>query len=164
MKMPWLVTKVILWRRRRRTYGTIRLSRCAAGRPPTLVVALGEANIAIFDAAISARRRILCILVFHFYLIIDHKIHWSLIIIDHFIQSQDEIWFKISNSSKNYFVDFKCINQLNWHYNFRLKNRSPWFWHLSTFATSRPMSRSPPPRTESYSETSFMMSQVRLLD
>ena len=29
MKIPWLVTKVIL---RRRTYGTIRLSRCAAGK------------------------------------------------------------------------------------------------------------------------------------
>ena len=34
MKIPWLVTKVSLWRRRRRrrTYGTIRLSRCAAGK------------------------------------------------------------------------------------------------------------------------------------
>ena len=29
-KIPWLVTKVSLWRRR--TYGTIRLSRCAAGK------------------------------------------------------------------------------------------------------------------------------------
>ena len=29
MKIPWLVTKVSLWRR---TYGTIRLSRCAAGK------------------------------------------------------------------------------------------------------------------------------------
>ena len=34
VKIPWLVTKVSLWRRRRRrrTYGTIRLSRCAAGK------------------------------------------------------------------------------------------------------------------------------------
>ena len=35
MKIPWLVTKVSLRRRRRgrrRTYGTIRLSRCAAGK------------------------------------------------------------------------------------------------------------------------------------
>ena len=34
VKMPWLLTKVSLWRRRRRrrTYGTIRLSRCAAGK------------------------------------------------------------------------------------------------------------------------------------
>ena len=30
MKIPWLVTNVILWRRT--TYGTIRLSRCAAGK------------------------------------------------------------------------------------------------------------------------------------
>ena len=30
VKIPWLVTKVSLWRRR--TYGTIRLSRCAAGK------------------------------------------------------------------------------------------------------------------------------------
>ena len=36
MKIPWLVTKVSLRRRRRRrrTYGTIRLSRCAAGKKP----------------------------------------------------------------------------------------------------------------------------------
>ena len=34
VKIPWLVTKVSLRRRRRRrrTYGTIRLSRCAAGK------------------------------------------------------------------------------------------------------------------------------------
>ena len=30
VKIPWLVTNVILWRRT--TYGTIRLSRCAAGK------------------------------------------------------------------------------------------------------------------------------------
>ena len=32
MKIPWLVTKVSLQRKRRRTYGTIRLSCCAAGK------------------------------------------------------------------------------------------------------------------------------------
>ena len=35
VKIPWLLTKVSLWRRRRRrrrTYGTIRLSHCAAGK------------------------------------------------------------------------------------------------------------------------------------
>ena len=37
VKIPWLLTKVSLWRRRRRrTYGTIRLSRCAAGKKPSL--------------------------------------------------------------------------------------------------------------------------------
>ena len=35
VKIPWLVTKVSLWRRRR-TYGTIRLSRCAAGKKKKL--------------------------------------------------------------------------------------------------------------------------------
>ena len=30
VKIPWLLTKVSLWRRR--AYGTIRLSRCAAGK------------------------------------------------------------------------------------------------------------------------------------
>ena len=40
VKIPWLLTKVSLWRRRRRrrrrTYGLIRLSRCAAGNNPKI--------------------------------------------------------------------------------------------------------------------------------
>ena len=39
MKIPWPVTKVIL---RRRTYGTIRLSRCAAGKKSGLRWAVEE--------------------------------------------------------------------------------------------------------------------------
>ena len=63
--MPWLVTEVILRRRRRRTYGTIRLSRCAAGknvyheRPPPLVAVSWETNNAMVDLPISARQRLL---------------------------------------------------------------------------------------------------------
>ena len=37
VKIPWLLTKVSLRRRRRRTYGTIRLSRCAAGKNDVIV-------------------------------------------------------------------------------------------------------------------------------
>ena len=41
VKIPWLLTKVSLWRRRRRrTYGTIRLSRCAAGKNPEKIASV----------------------------------------------------------------------------------------------------------------------------
>ena len=62
VKIPWLLTKVSLRRRRRRrrTYGTIRLSRCAAGKnSPALMTIPFDYNfiILLVDHAYKGRAK-----------------------------------------------------------------------------------------------------------
>ena len=58
MKIPWLVTKVSL--RRRRTYGTIRLSRCAAGKKTiSSATSLGQIHQRTMAVLKSQKKKIL---------------------------------------------------------------------------------------------------------